>query len=284
LINGKKYAGSHKTENINDGYIGSGRYFLKAIKKYGKGNFKREILETCETIKDARGLEEKYIIQYNTLIPSGYNLAPLGGLGFNGASPSLETIEKIKNKQKGITKINYYIKKYGEDNGKIKYFEWQKLILEKIKGRKHSEETKRLMREKCASLNEEVKIKISKANKGKIRTEETKRKIGEKNKIALLGHKQSEKTKNKRAAKHKGRKNSEETKIKMSLSAIGKPKNYDVWNKNKTSLNINEKIILDIKFLYHGGKTQKEIANLYKFSISCIARILRGFYDCKQKI
>lgn len=44
LVNGKKYIGSHAgTEN--DGYIGSGVAFKKAIAKYGLSNFTRQILE-----------------------------------------------------------------------------------------------------------------------------------------------------------------------------------------------------------------------------------------------
>ena len=39
LINGKIYIGQHTTDNINDRYLGSGVYFLRAVKKYGKKNF-----------------------------------------------------------------------------------------------------------------------------------------------------------------------------------------------------------------------------------------------------
>ena len=45
LINGKYYYGIHSTENIFDGYMGSGKTIVNAIKKYGVENFTKEIIE-----------------------------------------------------------------------------------------------------------------------------------------------------------------------------------------------------------------------------------------------
>lgn len=45
LVNGKYYYGMHSTDNLNDDYIGSGQMLWHAIKKYGRENFKKEILE-----------------------------------------------------------------------------------------------------------------------------------------------------------------------------------------------------------------------------------------------
>ena len=39
IVNGKQYVGSHGTNNLNDGYLGSGQALHLAFEKYGKGNF-----------------------------------------------------------------------------------------------------------------------------------------------------------------------------------------------------------------------------------------------------
>lgn len=59
LINGRKYIG--KDSNNNPNYLGSGTYILKAIKKYGKKNFTKEILSTAENKKQLIELEEYWI-------------------------------------------------------------------------------------------------------------------------------------------------------------------------------------------------------------------------------
>jgi hypothetical protein len=52
LVNGKKYVGVHRTNDLNDGYMGSGTVLKRAQKKYGIENFEKEILEYFENETD----------------------------------------------------------------------------------------------------------------------------------------------------------------------------------------------------------------------------------------
>lgn len=85
LINGKIYVGSHITNNINDGYLGSGVVLYKAIQKYGKENFKLEILEFYlgDNKKDLFELELKWIENLRSIEKEiGYNLTKNCGGGY----------------------------------------------------------------------------------------------------------------------------------------------------------------------------------------------------------
>jgi len=127
LINGNFYYGVHKTYNLEDGYLGSGKRILYAIKKYGKENFKKEILLFFDTYKEALNYESEIVTEELILDPSCYNLA-LGGksdTGFLRQGPAL--IEKTTGniiKPKNIEEYtclfntgNYY----GHTKGKTLY-------------------------------------------------------------------------------------------------------------------------------------------------------------------
>ena len=49
ILSGKYYIGMHSTDNLEDGYLGSGNRLRLAVRKHGKENFKREILEFCNS-------------------------------------------------------------------------------------------------------------------------------------------------------------------------------------------------------------------------------------------
>lgn len=58
LINGKYYYGIHSTNNLDDGYMGSGTYLKRAYKKYGIENFNKEILRFFNTREELSKYEE----------------------------------------------------------------------------------------------------------------------------------------------------------------------------------------------------------------------------------
>jgi len=74
LINGKKYRGIHKTDKLEDGYLGSGYALIESIEKYGKENFQREILEFCDSYDELIELEKIYVDKEWVKDRSNYNL------------------------------------------------------------------------------------------------------------------------------------------------------------------------------------------------------------------
>lgn len=69
LVNGKKYIGQKKIDNKYKwkSYLGSGLHFKKALEKYGKHNFEREIIAYAKDLKELNELEEYYIKKYDAV-------------------------------------------------------------------------------------------------------------------------------------------------------------------------------------------------------------------------
>lgn len=75
LINGKTYIGQHKYRKLNDSYLGSGTAIRNAIKKYGKDNFKKEILYSDIYRQDTADSVEQFAIwKERQLGKAEYNL------------------------------------------------------------------------------------------------------------------------------------------------------------------------------------------------------------------
>ena len=80
LINSKIYIGVHKTDNLNDRYMGSGNNIIRAIKKYGKENFKKEYLAIFENEIDMFKMESMLVNDEFIKNEYSYNIKN-GGLG-----------------------------------------------------------------------------------------------------------------------------------------------------------------------------------------------------------
>ena len=80
-VNGKKYIGMSSRDD--ETYYGSGALIKSAIKKYGKENFTKTVLEQCETFTQMCEAEARWIEEMDAVeSPDFYNLNT-GGLGGN---------------------------------------------------------------------------------------------------------------------------------------------------------------------------------------------------------
>lgn len=240
-VNHKTYIGQKMLKNKSwdkDRYLGSGVLLKKAIKKYGKENFEKFLIQFCESKDELNKQETFWIAEYRKRGLAQYNIA---NGGYGGSGPlSEETKRKISEATKGRPawnkgKTGVYsdevLEKMRKNNkgnlGKKFSDEHRKKIAESLKGKNtwskgshHTEETKKKMSEALSGennpmfgkhLSDSAKIKISEHTKGennpmfgKHHTEETKRKIRE--------------SKKGKPSWNKGKHHSEETKKKISES------------------------------------------------------------------
>lgn len=80
ILTKMEYIGVHRTENLNDGYMGSGKIIKRAIQKYGKDAFKKEILSHFNTYIEALNEERRIVTKEYINRPDTYNLRE-GGYG-----------------------------------------------------------------------------------------------------------------------------------------------------------------------------------------------------------
>lgn len=100
-INGKIYIG--KESKYSPEYFGSGIYIRRAIKKHGKNNFTKEILETCSSLKELNKREKYWIKKLNSANREiGYNLTDGGDGGdtWRLSNKRKELIKRLENGRK----------------------------------------------------------------------------------------------------------------------------------------------------------------------------------------
>ena len=93
------YIGSHYGK-LTDSYIGSGLAISRAIKKYGKSVFKKEILEIVDNKVHLLEREAFWLKKFNCANnPLFYNLTNVAGGGFMSDGKTKEERDKIREKQ-----------------------------------------------------------------------------------------------------------------------------------------------------------------------------------------
>lgn len=169
LINNKIYIG--QDVNNNPKYLGSGTSLLNAIKKYGKTNFKKEILEKCSDTNHLNEREQYWIKEFDsTNRKTGYNISFGGQLSsWKGLKHTEESKEKIR--QANLGKEPWNKGKHNIYTGETKKKMSRAKLGNKIwLGKNHSDKTKK----KLANINtgkklsDETKKKISNSNLGRV--------------------------------------------------------------------------------------------------------------------
>lgn len=146
-VTSRYYIGMHSTDNLNDGYMGSGKRLRRSLRKYGKPNHVKEILEFCETRELLIEAEIKVITLEMITDNNCMNLMG-GGKGGYISEEHYEKIKKLasdyqKEKWKNESYVQNFVSaatkalKKRHDDGKQSIPNWT--------GKNHSEETKRLM-------------------------------------------------------------------------------------------------------------------------------------------
>ncbi len=81
-LNGKEYTGKHQTENLNDGYMGSGKLVRSSINKYGIQFFSKEILHIFDNEEEMNAKEKELVTEEYCDRTDTYNICPGGNGGF----------------------------------------------------------------------------------------------------------------------------------------------------------------------------------------------------------
>ena len=178
LINGKTYIGQHRYKKLNDSYLGSGKLIKRAIEKYGKENFKKEILEKdISTVELANDFEQMYILFERAKGKAEYNISS-GGYSHAGVKASEDTRRKQSNAKKGKKLSEEHRKNIGIAS-KNRAAETRKKRSDSLKKVVHTEEWNKKVSEARRSIKHtpEARRKISEANKGRAQPESMKQNV-----------------------------------------------------------------------------------------------------------
>ena len=154
LLSGRYYIGMHSTDDLNDGYLGSGTLLRKSINKHGKDNHSIEILEFVNS-REELAAREKEIVSLQELAKKECMNLKVGGDG--GLSTKKHKDAWVKAGRAAITQLEQNDPEFKKKRrAKIeetlksrgKYEEFKNRIANHRldwTGLKHSEQTKKKM-------------------------------------------------------------------------------------------------------------------------------------------
>lgn len=145
LLSGRYYIGMHSTDNLDDGYMGSGKRVKASIKKHGVTNHKFEILEFFNSREELALREEELVTMKEVINKECMNLK-VGGTGGWPPTAKQRFLEKMKDvdfKKMFGQKASERNKKQFEENKRERtyFYDWngkqhKPQTIEKIKATK----------------------------------------------------------------------------------------------------------------------------------------------------
>ncbi len=159
LLSGRYYIGMHSTDDLNDGYLGSGTYLKRSINKHGKENHSIEILEFLNSREQLAAREREIVSLQEVAKKECMNLKVGGDGGFTveQARKGRQITDKILKEKYGKDFRVTVGKQYYENISEEQKQKRNALIARRLKevgfnhatfkGKKHSEETLNKMRE-----------------------------------------------------------------------------------------------------------------------------------------
>jgi len=168
---GKYYIGMHSTDNLEDGYFGSGTLLWHSIKKHGKEKHVMEVLEYLPS-RAALRLREKELVNQDLLKdPLCLNLKG----GGDGGLLTEEIKEKIRKSAIGREHSPQTKMKMSETRKNVPKSDVHRMNISASHlgktGHKHTEETKKKLSDALLGrpVSEETRTKMSQTQKNKPR-------------------------------------------------------------------------------------------------------------------
>lgn len=90
LINNKIYVGAHSTDDLTDEYCGSGTNIIRAIEKYGRDSFRKDILYIFEASEEMFSKEKEIVTPEFLKREDVYNIVEGGYGGYNKGTTGLK--------------------------------------------------------------------------------------------------------------------------------------------------------------------------------------------------
>lgn len=163
-ISGRKYIGKHSTNNLQDGYFGSGFIIRQIKQKYGKDIFTKEIIEFCTNEQQAYQRQKYWIQYYNAIQNEDFYNLDQGGKGRSNYSVSKETRLKMSKSQQRRLKNKKNHPMYGKNHSE----QTKQKIGQSHLGKKASQETKKKLSAVKSGENNPRAIKVECLNNNRI--------------------------------------------------------------------------------------------------------------------